>query len=164
MILVEGNFREDTKLIVDTLSLQNVGFDGYKVSSGYSISTSDGYSDKVRVRVRDEKGKCAAVGIPDTSGMHVTEAVRDGSYIVFELEKPGGFYLLKKKTDPIAAVIIILLVLLLACVIFLLVRKLRAKKKNLAKTHTEEIEETEETAEESGSDANDEAESVTGSE
>lgn len=164
MILVEGNFREDTKLIVDTLSLQNVGFDGYKVSSGYSISTSDGYSDKVRVRVRDEKGKCAAVGIPDTSGMHVTEAVRDGSYIVFELEKPGGFYLLKKKTDPIAAVIIILLVLLLACVIFLFVRKLIEKKKNLAKAQPEEIEETEETAEESGFEVNDEAESVTGSE
>ncbi|MBP3360334.1 MAG: hypothetical protein J6N52_05740 [Clostridia bacterium] len=154
MILVEGNFKEDTKLIVDTLSLQNVGFDGYKVSSGYTISTSDGYSDKVRVRVRDEKGKCAAVGIPDTSGMHVTEAERDGSYIVFELEKPGGFYLLKKKADPIGAVIIILLVLVLACTIFILAKRFKAGKKKLEKTQPSEIDGEEKTAEESGFEAN----------
>lgn len=133
IILVEGNFHSDAKLVVENLSSDNIHFKNYRVKKGYTIKSTDDYGGKVTVRVRDEKKKCRAVGVMSNDGVKTIEAHRDGSYMVFELDSMGGFYVLTGKFNPVLFLIVLLALAALAGLLFLVHKRMKTVRKKIKK-------------------------------
>ena len=131
IILVEGNFHSDAKLVVENLSSDNISFSNYRVKKGYTISSTDDYNGKVTVRVRDEKKKCRAIGVMGSEGVQTIQSHRDGSYMVFELDSMGGFYVLTGKLNPLWLLLWLLILAAVGFGAFLAHKRLKPVRKKI---------------------------------
>lgn len=137
VLLTEGNFSPSAVLEVKELNAKSIVNDKvYEPKCGYQIKITEGekeYSDTITVRVRDNNGKNTKIGIIENGAVVVTDAERDGSYIKFEMTKPGEFIVLRQKNSVIALCMMIAGGLILILLLLTLIKK-RKKRKQLIQT------------------------------
>jgi hypothetical protein len=101
VLLVEGNFRPGTILDVQESTANIIEKSGYTMDKKYTFTITEDvgeYTDSVTVRVMDKSGK-GVIGVIDDGTVNIVDSEIDGSYIKFEMAKPGEFVILHKKPN-----------------------------------------------------------------
>ena len=129
MMLVEGNFTENTTLTATVIDwVHSFGY-RYKRLSGYTFQISPEYRGKIRVHIRDDSQKGNYIGIFRDGKNEILECERDGNYLIFDLDVQRDFVVLQQKPGIWYFVLWLCICGLVVLAVFLGLRLL--KKKNL---------------------------------
>jgi hypothetical protein len=126
VLLVEGNFRPGTILDVQESTANVIEKSGYTMDKKYTFTITEDvgeYTDDVTVRVMDKSGK-GIIGVIDDGTVNIVDSEIDGSYIKFEMAKPGEFVILHKKPNYLMWIGIGMAgAILIAAAVLLLIKK-----------------------------------------
>ncbi len=130
VMLVEGNFSEGSVLNYEKIETDD-SYKGYDARATYSFTITPWNSTigTIKVHIRDEKGD--AIGVRSNDGNKVIQAKREGSYLVFELDKPESFTVLKKPTDIKRYVLIGFGAVIVSALFILFLRRIGKKRKEM---------------------------------
>ncbi len=125
LLLIEGNFSDETKVSAEETSFDADFGSKYEVIGEYefSVTPESDIKDGFTMRVYD-KGKTGThIGIVQNGMPRVIEGERDGKYLKCLMQSPGQFALLSvKKHSPVPFIAGAAIIIAAACV-FILMRK-----------------------------------------
>ena len=131
VLLVESVFDEGASVILKEADVTHE-FDGYKVAGGYSFELSKNAYDRIKVHIRDEKGKAKKIAVQENGKWTVIDCEMDGSYAVFEVGAPCTFAVLYAKGNPLGIILAAagaLLVIAAGVVLFVVLRRRHGREK-----------------------------------
>ena len=120
-ILVSGKFLSPSSVSLSYISGIDIPVKGYEMDNGYHFQIESEYdwesynpNYRVRLKAPDKSGSSFLVAVPkrgqDIDGsfgeddLVFLEPRMDGRYLVFDMEKPGGFYLYRKDDRSILVI------------------------------------------------------------
>lgn len=129
LLLVDGNFRDDAKVTAWETDFGGNYDSAYSEIKAYDFEITPEYNGNIKVHIRDKAGKGNCIGIVRDGKTHIIEAKRDGSYLIFELDKPSAFTVLHRRSRLWAAGGIALTAIGLIALIALIAARIIKKKK-----------------------------------
>jgi hypothetical protein len=149
ILLVEGNFSENTKVSV-TQAEVTADFPGYSKGNAYSFKiepkkdAEDGF--RLHILCRDTAG--TAIGIVNDGNAEIIDCERDGSYLICDMSAPYTFVILNKEGKALPVTIIILCAGILAFLAAGTVTVRRKRRLRAAKDKNEDTDTTPDDVEE----------------
>ncbi len=131
LLLIEGNFSEETKVSAEETTFDADFGNEYEIIGEYafSVTPESDVKDGFAMRVYDKDQKGTHIGIVQNGIPSVIECERDGKYLKCRMESPGQFALLSaKKQSPVPIIVISALIMAVAAVcLFVFMKKRKLK-------------------------------------
>lgn len=132
LMLAESVFADNTVLSIKEEDVDHV-FDGYKNGKAYSFTLSKDAYDVIKVHIRDDMKKASKIAVQIDGRWSMVDCVIDGSYAVFETEKPCRYVLLYKKLSPIVPIAFCGGAVVLLITAFIVLRRIKKYGRNKEK-------------------------------
>ncbi len=130
LLLIEGNFSDETKVSASETTFDANFGSGYSIVGEYefSVTPESDVKDGFTMRVYDKEQTGTHIGVLENGVPRVIEGERDGKYLKCRMQSPGQFAVLsEKKQMTVPIIIIAVLLAAAAAAAFFIIKKKKEK-------------------------------------